>query len=66
MNGFIDRCLLSCGQSERDLSEQDAITSGFVFIRRFPKLSEKTIESYSDLMHMGLATVLNQGRIRQC
>ena len=65
INGFIDHCLLSHGQNERDLPDQDAITSGFVFIRRFPKLSEKTIDKYSDLMHMGLATVLNQGRTLQ-
>ena len=65
INGFIDHCLLSHGQNERDLPDQDAISSGFVFIRRFPKLSEKTIDKYSDLMHMGLATVLSQGRTQQ-
>jgi len=54
INGFIDNCLLN------DIPDDEATSSGFVFIRRFPKFNEKTIEKHSDLMHMGLNHMINQ------
>ncbi len=57
INGFIDNSLLN---NNNDVPDQEATSSGFVFIRRFPKFNEKTIEKNSDLMHMGLVNTLNQ------
>ena len=53
INGFIENSLLN-NNDENDLPDN------FVFIRRFPKFNEKTIEQNSDLMHMGLVNTLNQ------
>ncbi|CAF1095968.1 unnamed protein product [Rotaria sordida] len=60
INGFIDNCLLNSTNNENDFPDNETTTSGFVFIRRFPKFNEKTIEKHSDLMHMGLVNTLNQ------
>ena len=54
INEFIDNCLLK--NDEDDLQD----TNGFVFIRRFPKYNEKTIEKYNDIMHLGFVHILNQ------
>ncbi len=62
INGFIENYLLN-NNDENDLPDNEATTSGFVFIRRFPKFNEKTIEQNSDLMHMGLVNTLNQCKI---
>jgi hypothetical protein len=56
INGFIDNCLLS----NNDIPDNEATSDGFVFIRRFPKFNEKTIEKHSELMHLGLVNTLNQ------
>ena len=53
INHFIDNYLLNNNDNE-------ATTSGFVFISRFPKFNIKTIENNSDLMHLGLVNTLNQ------
>jgi hypothetical protein len=55
MNSFIDKHLFS-----NNVNDDDATSSGFVFIRRFPAFNEKIIEKYDDLMNMGLANTLNQ------
>ncbi|CAF3205339.1 unnamed protein product, partial [Rotaria sp. Silwood2] len=60
INGFIDNCLLSNTNSGNDFPDNETTSSGFVFIRRFPKFNGKTIEKHSDLMHMGLVNTLNQ------
>ncbi|CAF2484150.1 unnamed protein product [Rotaria sp. Silwood2] len=60
INGFIDNCLLSNSNSGNDFPDNETTSSGFVFIRRFPKFNGKTIEKHSDLMHMGLVNTLNQ------
>jgi hypothetical protein len=60
INGFIDDCLLSNNNGEDDFSDQEATSNSFVFIQRFPKFNEKTIEKHSDLMHLGLVKTLNQ------
>jgi hypothetical protein len=62
INGFIDNCLLS-NNDGNDIPESEATSSGFVFIRRFPKFNEKNIEKHSDLMHIGLVNTLNQCKI---
>ncbi|UJR37177.1 hypothetical protein I4U23_029885 [Adineta vaga] len=56
INEFIDNFLLKNDNDEDDLQD----TNGFVFIRRFPKYNEKTIEKYNDLMHLGFVHTLNQ------
>jgi hypothetical protein len=62
INEFIDNCLLN----NNDIPDTEAISNGFVFVQRFPKFNEKTIDKYSDLMHMGLVNTLNQcKKIRQ-
>ncbi|CAF2120518.1 unnamed protein product [Rotaria magnacalcarata] len=61
INGFIDNCLLNNNNnSENDFPDNETTSSGFVFIRRFAKFNEKSIEKHSDLMHMGLVNTLNQ------
>lgn len=61
INGFIDNCLLSNNNNNGDdFPDNDLASCGFVFIRRFPKFNEKSIEKHSDLMHMGLVNTLNQ------
>lgn len=61
INGFIDNYLFSNNNNgENDFPDQEATASGFVFIRRFPKFNEKTIEKHGDLMHLGLVNTLNQ------
>jgi hypothetical protein len=63
INGFIENYLLN-NNDENDLSDNEAATtSDFVFIRRFPKFNEKTIEQNSDLMHIALVNTLNQCKI---
>jgi len=58
INGFIDNCLLN--DNENDIPDNEATSSGFVVIQRFPKFNEKTIEKNSDLMHMGLFQMMKQ------
>ncbi|CAF0878408.1 unnamed protein product [Adineta steineri] len=55
INNFIDNHLFS-----NNVNDDDATSSGFVFIRRFPEFDEKIIEKYNDLMNMGLASTMNQ------
>ncbi|CAF4311823.1 unnamed protein product, partial [Adineta steineri] len=47
INSFIDNHLFS-----NNVNDDDATSSGFVFIRRFPEFDEKIIEKYNDLMNM--------------
>lgn len=56
INNFIDNHLFSHNVNDAD----EATSSGFVFIRRFPGFNEKIIDKYNDLMNMGLANTLNQ------
>ena len=56
INAFLENHLLK----NDDLPDNETTTDDFVFIRRFPKFNEKTIEHHSDLMHMGLVNTLNQ------
>ncbi len=58
INKFIDNCLLN--NVENDIPDNDTTSSDFVFIQRFPKFNEKTIEKHSDLMHLGLVYTMNQ------
>ncbi|CAF1003091.1 unnamed protein product [Adineta steineri] len=60
INGFIENCLLSDDTAEDDGLDNDTTKNDFVFIQRFPKFNEKTIEKHSDLMHLGLVNTLNQ------
>lgn len=62
MNEFIEYCLLNNGS---DRPDKEAISSGFVFIRRFPRFNEKTIEKYRDPMHIGLVNTLQQSKSRE-
>jgi hypothetical protein len=62
INSFIENHLLN-NNNENDPLDNEATTSGFVFIRRFPKYNEKTIEQNSNLMHMGLRDTLNHCKI---
>jgi hypothetical protein len=41
INVFIDNCLLNDNNDENDFPDNEATSSGFVFIRRFPKFNEK-------------------------
>ena len=62
MNDFIEHGLLKNGSDHPD---HDAISSGFVFIRRFPQLHGKTIEKYRNPMHIGLVNTLNRSKRRE-
>ena len=62
MNDFIEYYLLNNGS---DRPDKDAISSGFVFVRRFPRFNEKTIEKYRDPMHIGLVNTLQQRKNRE-
>ncbi|CAF0995165.1 unnamed protein product [Adineta ricciae] len=55
INHFIDNHLFTS-----NANDDDATSSGFVFIRRFPEYNDKLIEKYTDLMNMGLTSALNQ------
>ncbi len=55
MNHFIENYLFG-----NNSNENDATSSGFVFIRRFPVFNEKMIEKYNEQMNMGLANTLKQ------
>ncbi len=55
LNHFIDNYLFG-----NNIQDDDAASSGFVFIRRFPIYNENIIEKYNDLMNMGLSNTLNQ------
>jgi hypothetical protein len=55
INHFIDNSLFG-----NNVHDDDAASSGFVLIRRFPIFNEQIIEKYNDLMNMGLANTLNQ------
>ena len=59
INGFIEESLLN-NSNETDLTNEEATSSGFVVIQRFPKFNEKTIEQNSGLMHTGLVNTLKQ------
>lgn len=51
---FIDHCLL-----ENNTNDDEAKSSGFVLIRRFPIFNEKIIDQHQELMNMGLTQILN-------
>ena len=55
INHFIDNHLFTS-----NANKDDANSSGFVFIPRFPEYNDKLIEKYTDLMNMGLTSALNQ------
>lgn len=52
---FVDNQLFS-----NNANDDDARSSGFVLIRRFPKLDRESIGKYDDLMNLGLQAALNQ------
>jgi hypothetical protein len=60
INRFIENSLIDNNEGENDFPDNETTASGFVFIRRFPKFNEKTIEKHSELMHLGLVNTLNQ------
>lgn len=59
INEFVDDWLLISDQGDESSTELAAASSGYVFIRRFPKYNEKTMEKHGDLLHLGLVHTLN-------
>lgn len=59
INGFIEESLLN-NSNEIGPTNEEATSNDFVFIQRFPKFNEKTIEENSVSMHTGFANTLRQ------
>jgi hypothetical protein len=58
INKFVEDCLLDHSRNDNDHSDNDALTSGFVVIARFPKFNLETIEKHAELLNIGLVNIL--------